>query len=309
MGKNVLVVGSLNMDLVITVDKLPMVGETILGNDISYIPGGKGANQACAIGRLGGNVTMLGCVGKDNFGELQKKQLSSCNVNVSFLKESDTNPTGTAVIYINSKGENTIVVIPGANNECDVLYLKQHDMLFQQCDYILLQMEIPFEAIIHTLTRAKELGKTVILNPAPAPEPDRLPEEILKLIDHIIPNETELIKLSNEKKIDLETLERGAKTLIAKGARNVIVTMGDRGSLLVNEKETSHYPARKVQAVDTTAAGDCFNGAFVVGLAEGKTESEAIKLANIASSIVVTRKGAQISIPTREETESILREM
>lgn len=309
MGKNVLVVGSLNMDLVITVDKLPMVGETILGNDISYIPGGKGANQACAIGRLGGNVTMLGCVGKDNFGTLQKKQLSSCNVDVSFLKESDINPTGTAVIYINSKGENTIVVIPGANKECDVLYLKQNDVLFQQCDYILLQMEIPYEAIIHTLTRAKELGKTVILNPAPAPEPDYLPEEILKLIDHIIPNETELIKLSNEKKIDLDTLERGAKTLITRGAKNVIVTMGDRGSLLVNEKETSHYPARKVQAVDTTAAGDCFNGAFVVGLAEGKTESEAIKLANIASSIVVTRKGAQISIPTREETDSILREM
>jgi ribokinase len=309
MGKNVLVVGSLNMDLVITVDKLPMVGETILGNDISYIPGGKGANQACAIGRLGGNVTMLGCVGKDNFGTLQKKQLSSCNVDVSFLKESDINPTGTAVIYINSKGENTIVVIPGANKECDVPYLKQNDVLFQQCDYILLQMEIPYEAIIHTLTRAKELGKTVILNPAPAPEPDYLPEEILKLIDHIIPNETELIKLSNEKKIDLDTLERGAKTLITRGAKNVIVTMGDRGSLLVNEKETSHYPARKVQAVDTTAAGDCFNGAFVVGLAEGKTESEAIKLANIASSIVVTRKGAQISIPTREETDSILREM
>ncbi|MDF2611668.1 MAG: rbsK [Lachnospiraceae bacterium] len=307
MEKKVLVVGSLNMDLVIKVDKLPMVGETILGDDISYIPGGKGANQACAIGRLGGNVTMLGCVGKDNFGDLQRKQLASCKVDVSFLKESDVKSTGTAVIYINSKGENTIVVIPGANNECDVPYLKQHDLLFQQCDYILLQMEIPYEAIIYTLSRANELGKTVILNPAPAP--DSLSAEILKLIDYIIPNETELIKLSNEKKIDFETIERGAKTLITKGAKNVIVTMGDRGSLFVNEKETSHYPARKVQAVDTTAAGDCFNGAFVVGLAEGKTESEAIKLANIASSIVVTRKGAQISIPTREETDRILREI
>lgn len=307
MIKNVLVVGSLNMDLVIIVDKLPLVGESILGEDISYIPGGKGANQACTIGRLGGNVTMLGCVGKDNFGKIQKEQLSSCNVDVSYLKESIDKLTGTAVIYINSKGENTIVVIPGANNECDAAYLREHDQLFRQCDYVLLQMEIPEEAIAYALTRAKELGKTVILNPAPAPE--SIPDEKLKLIDYIIPNETELIKLSKEECVDLESIERGAKTLVAKGVKNVIVTMGERGCLFVNEKATSHYPARKVDAVDTTAAGDCFNGAFVVGLAEEKTESEAIKLANIASSIVVTRKGAQISIPTREETESILRGM
>ncbi len=307
MIKNILVVGSLNMDLVINVDKLPLVGESILGEDISYIPGGKGANQACAIGRMGGNVTMLGCVGKDNFGKIQKEQLSSCNVDVSYLKESMDKPTGTAVIYINAKGENTIVVIPGANNECDVAYLKEHDQLFEQCDYVLLQMEIPEEAITYTLTRAKELGKTVILNPAPAPE--SIPDEELRMIDYIIPNETELIKLSKEEKDDLKSIERGAKSLIRKGVKNVIVTMGERGCLLVNERITSHYPARKVDAVDTTAAGDCFNGAFVVGLAEEKTESEAIKLANIASSIVVTRKGAQISIPTREETESIFGEI
>ncbi len=304
MIKSVLVVGSLNMDLVTIVDKLPLVGESILGEDISYIPGGKGANQACAIGRLGGSVTMLGCVGEDNFGRIQKEQLSSCNVNVSYLKESKNKPTGTAVIYINSKGENTIVVIPGANSECDVTYLKEHDHLFRQSDYVLLQMEIPEETILYTLTRAKELGKTVILNPAPAP--DSIPDECLKMIDYIIPNETELAKLSKEEAVDMESIERGAKTLISKGVKNVIVTMGERGSLFVNEKETSHYPARKVEAVDTTAAGDCFNGAFVVGLAEGKTEGEAIKLANIASSIVVTRKGAQISIPSREEIENIL---
>lgn len=304
MLKSILVVGSLNMDLVIRVKKLPLIGETILGEDILYIPGGKGANQACAIGRLGGKVTMLGCVGSDNFGRMQKEQLTSCNVDVSCFKESIEKSTGTAVIYIDVKGDNTIVVIPGANNECDVAYLKEHDQLFRQSDYILLQMEIPKEAIAYALSRAKELGKTVILNPAPAP--DSISDEMLNMIDYIIPNETELMKLSQVESSDLESIKEGAKVLLAKGVKNVIVTMGERGCLFVNEKTTDHYPTRQVDAVDSTAAGDCFCGAFIVGLAEGKTVCEAIKLANTASSIVVTRKGAQSSIPTREEVDEIL---
>jgi len=304
MHKKILVVGSLNIDFVIRVSKFPVAGETILGKDISYIPGGKGANQACAIGRLGGNVTMLGCVGKDDFGKIQKQQLSSCNVNVSYIKESNDKPTGTAVIFVNDKGENTIAVIQGANNECDVAYLKEHDHLFQQCDYVLMQMEIPMETIAYTLKRAKELGKTVILNPAPAP--DNMPEELMELIDYIIPNETELMKLSLVENGDMESIEQGAKILISKGVKNVIVTMGERGCVYVNEKETTHYPTRKVDAVDTTAAGDCFCGAFVVGISEGKTVKDAIELANTASSISVTRKGAQVSIPTRQEVETML---
>ncbi len=304
MGKSILVIGSLNMDIVIKVDKQPEIGETVLGDELSYIPGGKGANQAYAVGSLGGCITMLGCVGNDNFGEQQKKQLASRKVNVSHLKVCNNKPTGTAIIYINSTGDNSIVVIPGANQECDVEYLKGNDSLFAQCDYVLIQMEIPLETIYYAIARAKELGKTVILNPAPAP--NGILQICLEQIDYITPNETELLKLSGEKELDMMSIEKGAKTLIKKGVKNVIVTMGERGSLFVSENEMYSYPARKVQAIDTTAAGDCFCGAFVVGLAEGKKVSEAIRFANAASSIAVTRKGAQSSIPTREETDLIL---
>ncbi|MDF2904908.1 MAG: rbsK [Herbinix sp.] len=304
MGKSILVIGSLNMDIVIKVDKQPEVGETVLADELSYIPGGKGANQAFAVGSLGGCITMLGCVGNDNFGEQQKKQLASRNVDVSHLKGCNDKSTGTAIIYINSKGDNSIVVVPGANQECDVEYLKANDTLFSQCDYVLLQMEIPQDTIYYAIARAKELGKTVILNPAPAP--NSIPKTCLEQIDYITPNETELLKLSGETELDMTSIEKGAKTLIKKGVKNVIVTMGERGSLFVNENENYSYPARKVKAVDTTAAGDCFCGAFVVGLAEGKKVSEAIQFANAASSIAVTRKGAQSSIPTREETDLVL---
>ncbi|XXF49835.1 ribokinase [Hungatella sp. SB206] len=301
MKKGILVIGSLNMDLSIDLAKMPVTGETILGRGIAYKAGGKGANQACAAGKLGGRVRMLGCVGQDEFGQKLVKSLSESGVETDYIKESRALPTGTAVIYVDDNGDNSIVVIPGANMACDIEYLKEQDEQFQWCDYVVLQMEIPYEAVWYSVKRAKELGKTVILNPAPAP--DEIPEEILSLVDYLTPNETEIIALNGKRKDDIR---EGAEKLLGRGVSNVIATLGDRGALLVNRYGETFYPARKVVSVDTTAAGDCFNGAMVAALAEGQSEAEAILFANIASSIAVTRKGAQESLPIREEVAVIM---
>lgn len=301
MKKGILVIGSLNMDLSIDLAKMPVTGETILGRGIAYKAGGKGANQACAAGRLGGRVRMLGCVGQDEFGQKLVKSLSESGVETDYIKESRDLPTGTAVIYVDDNGDNSIVVIPGANMACDIEYLKAQDEQFHWCDYVVLQMEIPYEAVWYSVKRAKELGKTVILNPAPAP--DKIPEEILSLVDYLTPNETEIIALNGKSKDDIR---EGAEKLLSRGVSNVIATLGDRGALLVNQYGETFYPARKVVSVDTTAAGDCFNGAMVAALAEGQSEAEAILFANIASSIAVTRKGAQESLPIREEVAVIM---
>lgn len=289
------------MDLSIDLAKMPVTGETILGRGIAYKAGGKGANQACAAGKLGGRVRMLGCVGQDEFGQKLVKSLSESGVETDYIKESRDLPTGTAVIYVDDNGDNSIVVIPGANMACDIEYLKEQDEQFHWCDYVVLQMEIPYEAVWYSVKRAKELGKTVILNPAPAP--DEIPEEILSLVDYLTPNETEIIALNGKSKDDIR---EGAEKLLSRGVSNVIATLGDRGALLVNRYGETFYPARKVVSVDTTAAGDCFNGAMVAALAEGQSEAEAILFANIASSIAVTRKGAQESLPIREEVAVIM---
>lgn len=301
MKKGILVIGSLNMDLSIDLAKMPVTGETILGRGIAYKAGGKGANQACAAGKLGGRVRMLGCVGQEEFGQKLVKSLSESGVETDYIKESRDLPTGTAVIYVDDNGDNSIVVIPGANMACDIEYLKEQDEQFHWCDYVVLQMEIPYEAVWYSVKRAKELGKMVILNPAPAP--DEIPEEILSLVDYLTPNETEIIALNGKSKDDIR---EGAEKLLSRGVSNVIATLGDRGALLVNRYGETFYPARKVVSVDTTAAGDCFNGAMVAALAEGQSEAEAILFANIASSIAVTRKGAQESLPIREEVAVIM---
>ena len=303
MDKKILIAGSLNMDIVINMTRMPVVGETVFGDGLTYIPGGKGANQACAAGRLGGQALMLGCVGQDDFGSTLKQSLADCGVDSSNIRRT-AGPTGTASIYVNSSGDNSIVVIPGANHDCDVDHLKEMDEVFRQCTYVLLQMEIPMESVCYAIRRAKELGKVVILNPAPAP--DSLPEEILPMIDYLTPNETELMKLTNQSGEDMDSIREGACLLCSRGIKNVIVTMGKQGSMLVSGNEAAMFPARKVVSVDTTAAGDCFNGAFVVALSEGKPVDVAIRFANLASSVAVTRDGAQKSLPSREEVERIL---
>ncbi len=303
--KKILVIGSLNMDIVIGVENMPLVGETILGEDIRYVPGGKGGNQAYTAGKLGADVTMLGCTGQDEFGNILLDNLLKAGVDISHVKKSADYSTGTAIIYVNKAGNNSIVVVPGANGQCDAGYLKENEDLFKACDYLLLQMEIPHEAAYYAVRRAKQLGKTVILNPAPAP--DKIPEEILRQLDYITPNETELARLSGSPCDKAEDILFASYGLIQKGVNNVLVTLGDKGALLVNEDGVKSFAARKVYSVtDTTAAGDCFNASFAVALAEGKNHKAAVEFANTAASISVTRPGAQSSIPTREETDILL---
>lgn len=303
MGKKILVIGSLNMDMVIPIEQMPLKGETILGGNITHIPGGKGANQACAVGKLGGDVVMLGCVGDDQFGKALCENLMRAGVDVSHVGKVEQVPTGIAVILVDAEGSNSIVVAPGTNSKCDVQYLKDYDEILKDCDFVIFQMEIPKDAIWYGIFRAKELGKTVILNPAPVPE--FIPEEILQKIDYITPNEVEAVKLAGLEGDSLEVIEEAAGRLLQKGIVNVLVTLGSRGVMLMKEGYCEVFPARKVDAVDTTAAGDCFNGAFAVGLAEGMAVEEAIAFGNLASSIAVTRKGAQSSIPARSEVDAL----
>lgn len=299
MKRKILVIGSLNMDIVVEMARIPELGETVLGKGMSYIPGGKGANQACAAGKMGAPVKLLGCIGKDEFGGIQLQELQKSGVDVSQIKISHEKHTGTAVIYVDGKGNNNIVVVSGANEACSVDYLKQQDALLQDCDYVMFQMEIPFETVAYGIQRAKELGKTVILNPAPAPE--LLPNRILDGLDYITPNETELMKLCGIHEMTEESLRRGAEMLLDKGVRNVLVTMGEEGVFFADKKGMKKFPAFKVKAVDTTAAGDCFNGTFAAALASGYEKENAIRFAGFASSIAVTRKGAQNSIPELSE--------
>lgn len=303
MGKKILVIGSLNMDMVIPIEQMPLKGETILGGNITHIPGGKGANQACAVGKLGGSGVMLGCVGNDQFGNDLCENLMRAGVDVTHIGKVEQISSGIAVILVDAEGSNSIVVAPGTNSECDVQYLKKHDEVLRECDFVIFQMEIPKDAIWYGISRAKELGKTVILNPAPAPE--FIPEEILQKIDYITPNEVEVVKLAGLEGDSLDVIKEAAGSLLQKGIANVLVTLGSRGVMLMKEGYCEIFPARKVDAVDTTAAGDCFNGAFAVGLSEGMSVEESIAFGNLASSIAVTRKGAQSSIPDRSEVDAL----
>lgn len=301
MPKKVLIIGSLNMDMVIPVKDLPQKGETILGGSPDYIPGGKGANQACAIGKLGGNVTMLGKVGRDEMGRALKDNLAAAGVDVSHVEETDKAPTGMAVIYVSETGHNSIVVVPGANGLCDVDYIRANEGLIAVHDIIVLQLEIPHDAVFLAVELAKKHRRLVVLNPAPAP--DSLPREVIAGLDYLTPNETELARIAGMPVGGVDEAVAAGKKLVAEGVGTVLATLGEQGALLVTGDKAQVIPTLRVDAVDTTAAGDTFNGAFVTALAEGREEADAIAFGNKAAAISVTRKGAQTSIPTREEVE------
>lgn len=301
--KKILVVGSSNVDFVIGVTEMPKKGETLLCNSFSNVPGGKGANQACACGKLGGDCIFLTVLGHDSMGQLLYKSLEDSGVNLSYIGYSNTQPSGMAMITVNKAGENSIVVIPGANSCCDNSYFKQHKDIIQDTNILLTQLEIPLDSVFSLIIQAKKLGKTTILNPAPAP--DFLPDNVLQHLDWITPNETELAKITGLPTNTLEEIDFAAKKLIEKGVKNVLVTVGSKGAFLCQKKGSTHFATQKVTAVDTTAAGDTFNGALAVALSEGMSVEDAIHFSNKAASISVTRKGAQTSIPKRKEVDSL----
>ena len=300
----ILVIGSLNMDWIIKTPHTPLTGETLMGEFSLAVPGGKGANQAYTCASLGATTSMLGAVGQDAEGTQLINNLNNVGVDTSNLLNLEGTKTGLALIYVSAVGDNTIVVLPNANEKVTPDYITQYKHLLASCNIILLQMEIPLETLYFIIDLAHSLGKTIILNPAPAP--DSIPDDILAKIDYLTPNETELATLSQTSTDSLEGVTLGAQSLLSKGVKNVITTLGSRGALLVTPERTQHFPGHTVTPVDTTAAGDSFNGAIATYLSQGKSIDEAITFANKVASITVTRVGAQSSIPSLKEVQNIL---
>ena len=299
--KKILVVGSLNMDIVLEVGRMPREGETISGKSIARIPGGKGANQACAAGKLGGQVTMLGAVGADEYGKILKQNLAATGVNIESVAVLPGVDTGQAYITVNEQGENSIVLISGANGEMTCEQVKKHLYLLDACDIVVLQLEIPLETVLYVKWEAIRRKKLVIIDPAPARTD--IPDELWEGVSYIKPNETELNVLTGYNAQTKEEMTQAARSLVEKGVECVMVTLGSKGVLCVTEDTSDFFAANPVNAVDTTAAGDCFTGAFAVALSEGKNCTEAICFGQKASAIAVTRKGAQSSLPTRDEVD------
>lgn len=294
----ILVVGSINMDLVTYVNSFPKRGETKHGTMFMQNPGGKGANQACAAALLKGDVSILGAVGNDDYGREIEKCLQSCGVKTN-LKVSNQKSTGCASIIIEEEiHDNRIIVISGANYDIEKEDIDANIKLIEEADIIMLQLEIPIEIVNYVAQISHSLGKIVILNPAPA---KKLDDDLLKNIDYLTPNETELAFISRIDIDDKKSLEIACNQLLNKGVKHLLVTLGSKGVYWCDKNTQKLIKAFRVDAVDTTAAGDCFNGAFATFLADGYSIEEAIYNAQKASSICVQRKGAIASLPKREE--------
>ncbi len=296
--KSIIVVGSSNTDMVIQANKFPVPGETILGGKFFLFPGGKGANQAVAAARLGGQVMFIAKVGNDIFGEQAIQQFKKEGILTDFIISDPTNPSGVALITVDAKGENTIVVAQGANGALTSDDIQIAEKEFENTGIILMQLEIPIETVIHTARLATHHKKRVILNPAPARQ---LPDELLKGLFLITPNESETEALLGLEITDMNSVHAAARKLHEKGVTNVVITLGADGAYIYNAEGGRHIPTAKITPVDSTAAGDVFNGALAVAISEGKSLVESVEFANQAATISVTRMGAQASAPYRNE--------
>jgi ribokinase len=299
----VLVIGSANMDLVVTANRFPHPGETIFGKKFQKFPGGKGANQAVSSAKLGGRTTFIGKFGDDLFCQELTEGMKKDGVILDYIFIDPKEDTGIAFIIVSGDGQNEIVVVSGSNMKLNTSDVELRKDLFSNHKVVLCQLEIPLDTVITSARLAKENNDIFILNPAPAQE---LPQELLSLTDYLIPNELELELLSGIKITDEESINKAALSLIDRGVKNIIVTLGSKGSLLINKKETVKFPAKKVDVVDTTAAGDAFNGAIAYSLSIGSTIYEAIKMASTVAAVSVTRAGAQSSMPVMDEIKSLL---
>ncbi len=292
------------MDFVAQVQSLPARGATVQGKDFQTLPGGKGANQAFAVGKLGGRAAMIGCVGADSFGAELKNNLAAVGVNTTHIQTVAAISTGIALIEVEQSGQNTIVVVAGANEKLSPADVENALANYEQ-GILLLQLETPLETVTAAAARAKANGMTVILDPAPA---QSLRRELLQNVTILTPNESEALALLQKDgaEILLSNASEIAGELLTLGVAQVILKLGAKGAFWADANKQKYFPAREVIAVDATAAGDCFNGALAVALAEGKGIDEAIVFANCAAGIAVTRLGAQVSIPDRKEVEKII---
>ena len=297
---NILVIGSSNTDMVICTGHLPLPGETVIGGTFFMNPGGKGANQAVTVARLGGRVSFICKTGSDIFGHQANQLFNEEGIDTSYVFSDTKNPSGVALITVDTDAENCIVVAPGANAHLTPNDLKRSAEAVEAADIILLQLEIPMQTVEAAAMMAYRLGKKVVLNPAPA---SKLSAGLLETLYAITPNETEAEAISGIRITDERTAEEAARKIASMGVCNVIITLGAKGALVFDGAHCEIVPAYKTQAVDTTAAGDVFNGALVVALSEGRTLPEAVRFACKASAISVTRVGAQNSVPYRTEVD------
>ncbi|PMQ00860.1 MAG: ribokinase [Dictyoglomus sp. NZ13-RE01] len=305
--KKIVIVGSYNTDLMSKAPWLPKPGETVLGGPFKMGPGGKGSNQAVCAARLGAEVYFVGCIGKDYFGEVARNNFLNENINIDYLKITDKTHTGIALIMVDDKtGENMIVVAPGANMEVDRGLVEKAKDIILGADVVLLQLEIPVETVAYTIDLVSKKEKPLsILNPAPG---RKLDKKIWKKVDLITPNRSELELITEMKIESIEDAEKAAREIISSGVKEVVVTLGKDGALVVNEEGSTYVPSFKVEVVDTTGAGDAFNGGLAVALAEGKDLISAVYFANAVAALNVTKIGTAPAMPYREEVERFLKD-
>lgn len=302
----IVVVGSSNTDMIVKVPRIPRPGETILGGKFSTAAGGKGANQAVAAARSGGEVTFIARVGEDMFGQQALRGFEADQINTQYVKIDPLEPSGVALIFVDEKGENSIAVASGANACLSPADVDEAAAAIRSADILLMQLETPLETVRRAAEIARQAGVKVILNPAPAA---RLDDALLANLTIITPNESEAELLTGVPVADTASAETAAKALLDRGVDVVIITLGSKGALLKTTDLTKIVPGFKVKAVDATAAGDVFNGSLAVALAEGKSLEQAVRFANAAAALSVTKLGAQPSVPKREEIERLLDKM
>ena len=303
--KNIVVIGSTNTDMVVKASHLPAGGETVLGGEFLMNAGGKGANQAVAAARYGNRVVFVAKTGNDLFGERVRSSLREDDIVIDYVSIDPLHPSGVALITIDARAENCIVVASGAN-----MYLSTADVdaareEISAADVVLMQLESPIETVTYAARMAAEAGVKVVLNPAPAPDKP-LPEELMHSLYLITPNRSEASRLSGIEVKDLESARKAAKAILDRGPQSVIITLGGDGSLVYDGQEFTFIEATKVEAVDTTAAGDTFNGVLATMVAEGRNLIDAAREASLAAAISVTRMGAQPAAPTRAEVTAMV---
>jgi ribokinase len=300
----VVVVGSSNMDLVVKSSRIPVVGETILGGDFIMVPGGKGANQAVAAAKLGARVCFVAKLGDDLFGRQSLDNFKKEGLDTTHVTLSAEAPSGVALIMVDDAGNNVIVVAPGANARLTAEEVKKAESDIASSGAVVAQLEVPLDTVAFAGQLAQVAGVPFVLDPAPA---RRLPAELLKIVDVLTPNETEAQILTGIEVHDEPSARAAAEKLLSTGVKTVILTMGAQGFLLVDRDKVEFVTARQVDAVDSTAAGDAFTGSLAVGMAQGKSISEAALLANHVAALSVTRMGAQPSMPTLQQVGDFMR--
>ena len=301
----IVVLGGINMDLVTVADRLPAPGETLVGRSFAVYPGGKGANQAVAAAAMGARTTMVGRVGGDAFAQQLRGALAGRGVDVSAVVTDPSTSSGIAVIHIDASGQNRIVQILGANWTCGDAEVNRASQALSNASALMLQLEVPVEVSLRAAREAKARGAMVILDPGP---PSQVPDDLFMLCDYITPNETEAEALVGFPVRDVVSTRAAAEELVRRGIGCAIIKMGAKGAFYLTEEEGRHASAFAVEAIDTVGAGDAFNGALAVALCEGKGLAEAVKWANAAGALAVTRVGAQDAMPRRREVESFLKD-